>query len=250
MDRRKFITSAGHIAAGFAALSSLSLLNSCSDMLNAPLSPGTENNQEPEFLKNRASALSAWNPSGWQNAILLEAKHALSRRNDGTSSQIATIGTSRYYVGDYDYVSSDPLAREKVSVQYGWNWDLIGTPGGCPEYSLTKNWRTVGRGGMCKFFADLVQWRATGGRKGFLPSNSSASGSIATVEPSDIIQKLGSPDHTAVVIAILARNSANRVTAVDVIDSNYVGTTKSKYLYIIGRHPISGNALQQYRVYR
>lgn len=143
-------------------------------------------------------------------------------------------------------MGSNPWAREQLSKHYGWSWDLIGDSGAWPEYALSGNWRNVGHGGMCKFFADLVQWRATGGDKGFLPSNTSASGSIDYVEPGDIIQIPQYVGHTAVVIAVLARDNWGRVTSVDVIDSNYIGGSGK---FVIARHPISGSALKNYRTY-
>ncbi len=186
----------------------------------------------------------SWDPSGWQLAIILEAKHALSQRNNGTSSQILHYGGD-FYGGDWDYVGSDPYAREIMSVHYGWNWNYIGDPGAWPEHDLTNNWRVVGHGGYCKFFADLVQWRATGGSKGFLPSNNQASGSIDYVEPADIIQRNDGNPHTAIVIKILERRGG-KVKKVDVIDSNYIGGNGR---FIISRHPIGGSEFQKYHTY-
>lgn len=40
----------------------------------------------------------SWDPGGWQNAIILEAKYALSTRKDGTSSQ--TLVSGKYFGGD------------------------------------------------------------------------------------------------------------------------------------------------------
>ena len=200
----------------------------------AKSSGATENPAVEDPQGREPPVTESWNPSGWQNAIILEAKHALSQRNNGTSSQILNYSGS-YYGGDWDYVGSDPRAREIMSQHYGWNWGLIGSPGGWPEHNLTGNWRTVGHGGYCKFFADLVQWRATGGAKGFLPINNQAHGSVNNVEPGDIIQRTD-PDHTALVIAILQRYSNGRVRKVDVIDSNYIGGDGE---FIIARHPIT-----------
>lgn len=196
--------------------------------------PG-EVNQEPE-------GRGTWDPSGWQLAIIREAKYALSRRMNGTSRNIYKYGSGYYFVGDWNFVNSDANALRTVK-------STCNLPTGSYGIWWERNdgrWLKIGRGGYCKFFANLVQWRATGGRKGCLPTNTSASGSIDWVEPGDIIQKPQYYGHTAIVIKILARYSDGRVKKVDVIDSNYIGGDGK---YIIARHPISRPALSSYRTY-
>jgi len=224
------------------------MIQGCSENEN-PVEPVEVTTDPAETHEPPVVALAAkWDPSGWQNAIILEAKHALSRRNNGTSGVILYSGGA-YYGGDWDYIRDPGGASALAAMRRHYSSAQIARYGLWREDWLTHACVNVGHGGYCKFFVDLVQWRATGGAKGYLPPNGSATGSINYVQPSDIIQKNAGTDHTAIVIAILARDSRGRVTAVDVIDANYIGTTRTKNRYIIARHPISGSTFQQYRTY-
>jgi len=226
------------------------LFAGCSQVDDQQTNPVTSvDNGSPETGgKDRGSVPMAlsWDPSGWQNAIILEAKHALSTRNNGTSGVILYYGGGAYYGGDWNYVQ-DPGGSDALDQMLDhYNPGYVGSYGLWREDWLTLACVNVGHGGYCKFFADLVQYRATGGAKDFLPGNTSATGSVTYVEPGDIIQIPQTVGHTAVVIGILARDGQNHVTSVDVIDANYIGGNGE---FIIARHPISNPALQSYRTY-
>ncbi len=235
----------------FAILAVALVFVGCSqvDEQSNPVSYSNNTDQPAAGGKDRGAQpiAASWDPSGWQNAIILEAKHALSTRNNGTSSVILYPGYGAYYGGDWNYVQ-DPGGASALSAMLGhYNPGDIGSYGFWTEDWLTLSCGTyVGHGGYCKFFADLVQYRATGGAKGFLPSNTSATGSVDYVNAGDIIQIPQYVGHTAIVIQVLARDGQNKVTSVDVIDANYIGGNGH---FVIARHPISNPALQSYRTY-
>lgn len=191
--------------------------------------------------------INSWDPSGYQLSIQLEAYHALSTRNNGSSGVTLYVGNYAYAGGDWDYVNDPGGASALSAMKSHYSASQIGSYGLWREDWITRSSLNVGHGGYCKFFADLVQWRATGGKKGYLPCNTCAGGSVSNVGIGDIIQiPSNTSGHTAIVVNVLSRNNDGSVHSVDVIDSNYVGGDGE---FIIAHHPISQPELDSYRTY-
>ncbi len=97
-------------------------------------------------------------PGGdWSSRVLWEARHALSQRNDGSSSSVAyrpwpNNRLVMQYYGDWNYAASDQYALGKVMAeswnQYGNRWP--GSWSGSYHYQ-----------GTCTWFVREVLYRAT-----------------------------------------------------------------------------------------
>lgn len=95
-------------------------------------------------------------PGGdWSSRVLWEARYALSRRADGSSAAPVYRDNTNtlvlQYYGDWDYVNSDPYARDKaVQEAYGqYGTFLGGAVGG--HYC----------GGTCAYAVRLILYRST-----------------------------------------------------------------------------------------
>lgn len=91
-------------------------------------------------------------PGGdWSSRVLWEARYALSRSANGSSSApiYENAGKLKGFWGDWDYANSDPYALGKAKEEAFGYVGLLGPANG--HY----------RGGWCTFFARLVLYRAT-----------------------------------------------------------------------------------------
>ncbi len=173
----------------------------------------------PGRERQPASIAASKLPNDWRWACWREICYALSR----TKYLAGQLGQSRraYLWNNAWWLAGD------------WNYDGLG----------------YGRGGQCKYFASRIVTRATGGRYSLPGGYYYATGDISWCQPGDVIQR--SPDyglqHTAIVFAVLARDSNGRATKVDVIDANFVN-----YPYeMIARHylPYGSYKLDQFKVW-
>jgi len=210
-------------------------------------------------------------------AVVLEAYYALNPGHYGFSSKLYNGWT----VSDWNYIITDTNAYEKVrnsiypkpNASYPTLWPVA------DRNLFYDNWATplpanyanlnrygfyggYGRGGQCKFFADLILFRSGAAARRddnthVLPTYSDMSRSATSYKKARVgdIIFIPSNGHTAIVVAILARDSSGNVTEVDVIDSNFIGTDGNE---MIARHRIGVNyaesvgstsKLQNYYVY-
>lgn len=156
----------------YAALVMLLLaipLSSCSLLEKNPTAPTTASVmtpadtaasgiQNPGATPNNAVDRKgfAWAYGDWTSGILYEARFALSRAHNGISSVpvyvSSTNRTVKAYYGDWDYVNSDPFARDAAKKEAFYQWGYhIGPYNG--HFS----------GGTCTWFVRLVLYRATYG---------------------------------------------------------------------------------------
>ncbi len=148
--------------------------------------------------------------------------------------------------GDWNYIATDLNAYNVVK---GW---YPGTASFDPlfddpqAYGLQAGY---GRGGQCPYFANLILYRS-GVYQQRLPSYSASKsdyyGPRTYTKPAhqarmgDVIRTFTNNGHTAIVVLIMAGGYNGPVTAVDVIDSNFVGNHRPYNLReVIGRHIIS-----------
>ncbi len=186
-------------------------------------------------------------------SVVQEAFYALNRAHTGSSSKRLTTGGGTWTASDWNYLNSDTRAFSTMTSRYG-AYSSNYYPGSASSWGQTSS--GYGRGGQCKFFANLLLYRAGVDTRTF-PSystwRSSYRGTKAScAQKGDIIWRSsgGSTGHVAVVVDILAGNSAScTVTEVDVVDSNQDGTERILRHKIDNRGTYFGEDLDNYYVY-
>ena len=175
-----------------------------------------------------------------RTAIKLEAFYALNPAHNGGSSK--SIGG--WLVSDWRYLTSDMNAYNVAKGWYGGNssvWSMFWS--NPVRYALYGGY---GRAGQCRYFVNLIMFRS-GTYQSPLPTYNnvvydfnhgrSYTKMAEQVRKGDILQRR-SPDHTAIVVAIIRGQEGQSVRAVDVVDANYVGGRGNE---IIGRHILDVN---------
>ena len=238
---------------------------------------------------NPASSSSILQPhnitSNRQMAVVYEAFYALRNSwlnppnttgptvaNAGGTS--ITIGSVKYLVSDWNYIGSDWNAVSYVAAppppKYGIGWDNATVADQSffkgPKYGTYNGY---GRGGECLFFVNLILWRShliTDPRQLYINWGSivdtnmhgkNPSDAAIDAQPGDLVfyKRTDIGNHIGICVQRLSS------TSIDVIDSNYIGTLKTKqysvspnnkdpkyaatyqtYSEIIGRHAVSSGA--------
>lgn len=90
-----------------------------------------------------------WNHGDYSSRVRWEARYALSRSANGTSTN--PYGNS--WFGDWDYVASDSYAYNRAAAEAGWVVGGIATNTGISPARY--------RGGWCTFFVRLILFRST-----------------------------------------------------------------------------------------
>lgn len=174
-------------------------------------------------------------------AIVLEARLAVTGWDWRVSRSIGG-----WAVSDWNYLASDWNAYKVMKLWYGTNasvWSIYYT--NAVRYGFYNNY---GRAGQCVHFTNLILYRSSTYQK-VLPSYASCridygdnAGSrnytkhFSKVLIGDILRSKKDNGHTGIVSAILAGVPGVSVTAVDMIDCNFVGGSGQE---IIGQHVIS-----------
>ncbi len=187
-------------------------------------------------------------PGGdWNANVLWEARHALGWKNNGISTwEVPRDSYGARWLGDWDYISSDPTALAHASAEaYGVVGPVSDTADGHH------------RGGWCTFFARLVLYRSSygagygshlmmpnpwgrdpGGVYGWCNSRYMTQNFWAA-RPGWIIMAPGIP-HTAILEMLEYQGGR---WGWWVVDSNWVGSDAG-YRYYIGKHFIPMSVLQ------
>lgn len=199
--------------------------------------------------------------------IVYQANYALSTRADGTSSQMI----SGNYVGDWNWLYNDSSSYLAVKGWYGCNssdWAVSGD--GCSSlagwvsfYSNPSTYGYInsaspfvnryGRGGQCAYFISLVLYRA-GVYTGGLNINTMWNNQdipLSNAQPGYVLQRYNSQtpatNHVAIIVGV-TRDGSGTVTAVTVVDSNWVSDNGAN-MEIIAKHTISNPDPNVWRVW-
>jgi hypothetical protein len=182
-----------------------------------------------------------------REAVILEA--LISLRPDLYCSDRPYKAINGMAVSEYNYLEGDGPAYADLRNQYGTGYASLR-----PEWAFYTNihvyglYGGYGRGGQCAYFANLILYRSGVYRRKF-PTYALCyndfngarryTKAVRDLKPGDVIRTKTANGHTAIVIAILSRNSDGSVKAVDVIDSNFVSWPNTSKQEIIGRHPLT-----------
>lgn len=183
-----------------------------------------------------------------RQAIIEELFYALNQAHTGFSNK-AINGNA---VSDWNYICSDQNAYSVMRSRYGSNSSVWGSfftgldrvNGGYlvpTTYGLSGGY---GRGGQCVYFVNLILYRSAT----YWDNNRFLSGygdyiydynhgrqstkPLDQVQPGDVIQTTWNNGHRAIAVLVF-RDASGRVTAIDVIDSNFCNGDGAE---IIGRH--------------
>ncbi|HFC10923.1 MAG TPA: hypothetical protein ENJ75_01900 [Candidatus Kaiserbacteria bacterium] len=200
--------------------------------------------------------------------VVYQAYRALDPSASGYSSQILNGD----YVSDWNWLTSDS-SYSTVHRWFGCNasdWALTGDGSGCtPEggwvsfytdpvwYGYTNSVSVLineyGRGGQCVYFVNLVLYRA-GAYTQALPLLSTMWNyqdiSLSTAQPGYVLQRYGvagKANHIAIIVGV-TRDGSGTVTAVTVVDSNWVSDNGAN-MEIIAKHTILNPDPSQWRVW-
>lgn len=145
---------AATLGLGLAACSKVDKIAGPETTISQTMSDSTAVGQKPGVAPTNAVDRSGfpWAYGDWTSGVLYEARFALSSAYRNGTSKVSA-GNGAYY-GDWDYVNSDPFARDAAKSEAFQQWGYhIGPYNG--HYS----------GGTCTWFVRLVLYRATYGAR-------------------------------------------------------------------------------------
>lgn len=97
----------------------------------------------------RSGEAHTWNHGDWTSRVLWEARRALSQSASGYSSNSAGSGQYQKWYADWNYVASDPWARDRAQAEGYYIMGPVTPTGG------------YYRGGECTYFVRLILFRST-----------------------------------------------------------------------------------------
>jgi hypothetical protein len=184
-------------------------------------------------------------------AVVQEAFYALDPYHNGQSYKDIPYG-SHNYASIWNYVDSDHGAYKTLKGWYGTGlaslWSSFFSDVHSYGYSnAAGQYGDVGRGGQCKFFANLIEYRSDSYTKCFPLTKDmlkNAEGDLTKAVPGDV---LFSTEHFAIVVSV--EKSGKKVTALGVIDSNFVSDAipAKDDREVIARHTMDLSYLQKHK---
>ena len=212
---------------------------------NSAMNVAPSENVDETEAGNVAESSSPTRGSTARKSVVYECWYALRKSYFNTSSGDGPFGGNvidNCVVSNWNYLASDTSAFKYVRGRFPLA-SLSNDFGTSNNYALKSN---VGRGGQCFFFTALILRRRCGYDlpNSYAKLSSGANGPASKAQPGDVIFRKNY--HVGICVKVYS-------DGIDVVDSNWVGTSTSKNKWsvaydnigkywcseIIGRHPLS-----------